>query len=359
MADTLDPSKYHVMTSDTKRNLTFIFLLIFVLVVPLFSFFYYKIGVRRPSQTDKEITYEIKKGDSIFEVGEGLYEKDAINSKFLFLVYVFANRMDRNIQAGVYTIKAGSSVVDVAALLMHGTNDVKVTFLEGWRVEEFAREAEKRLDDVDYNKFIVAAKPYEGYLFPDTYFLKNDVTVEELVQQLRRTFLEKTESILTEESLKELGLSKEQAVVLASIVEHEAREDGDRQVVAGILIRRLKEGMKLDADATVQYVVAFESSCGAADYCTVDAPIQDERNIDWWPNKLTQRDLESDNPFNTRKNPGLPPSPISSVSISSLNAVLNAKKTDYYYYLHDPDGKTHFAKTLEEHNLNIQKYLSN
>ena len=358
MADTLDPSKYHIMSTEGKRNTIFVLILVFVLIIPLISFVYYKAAVRRPSQTDKEVTYEIKKGSGIFEISEGLYEKDAINSKFLFLFYVFVNGMDKNIQAGVYTIKAGSTVVDVAAQLLHGTNDVRVTFLEGWRTEEFAREAEKKLDDIDYNKFIAAAQPFEGYLFPDTYFLEIDITVEELVQLLKDTFTQKTSEILTEQNLAKIGLTKEQAVTMASIVEHEAADEEDKKIVAGILIRRFKEGMKLDADATVQYIVAFESSCGAVDYCTVDSPIQDERNIDWWPNRLTSLDLESDSPYNTRKVVGLPPTPISSVSLASLKSVVNPKITDYYYYLHDSEGKTYFARTLEEHNLNIQKYLT-
>jgi len=359
MTDTLDPSKYHVLTNESKKNLTFIIILIVLLLMPLLTFVYYKIGVHRPSQTEKEVTFEIKKGASIFEIADGLYEKDAINSEFLFLLYTFANRMDKNIQAGTYTIKAGSTVVDVAEQFMHGTNDIKVTFLEGWRVEEIAREAEKQLSDIDYNKFVTAATPYEGYLFPDTYFFRKDVTVEDLVQTLSDTFNSKTMDVLSPQSLSKVGLSKEQVVTLASIIEREVTKESDKSLVAGILIKRLNEDMKLDADSTVQYAVAFKNSCGAVDYCTVGALIQDERNVDWWPSKLTVEDLDYTSPYNTRKNLGLPPTPISSVSLSSLNAVVNAQTSDFYYYLHDPEGGIHYAKTLEDHNLNIQKFLNN
>jgi UPF0755 protein len=357
MSESLDPSKYHIIAGEKKRNLILVLVLVSLLIIPLMSFVYYKAGVLRPSQTEKEITFEIKKGDGVFDVAENLYEKDAINSKFLFLLYIFINGVDKNIQAGVYTVRAGSTVVSITEQFMHGTNDIKVTFLEGWRVEEFAREAERLLNDVDYNKFIVAAKPYEGYLFPDTYFLRKDIQIEELVGLLRTTFGEKTSDILTEENLDKIGLTKEQAVILASIVERESVKDLDRQLVAGILLKRWRGKVKLDADATVQYAVAFEKSCGAIDYCSADALVENEKDIGWWPKTLSEEDLNTDSPYNTRKNLGLPPAPISSISKSSLKAVMNAKYSDYYYYLHDSDGNTYFAITLEEHNLNIQKYL--
>jgi UPF0755 protein len=362
MSETLDPSKYHIIAGKKKRNLILISALFCLLVIPSLLILYYQIGINRPSQTDKETTFEIKRGDSPFDVAEGLYQKDAINSKFLFLTYIFINGLDKNIQAGVYTIKAGSTVVGITEQFMHGKNDVKVTFLEGWRVEEFTREAESLLSGINYNKFVTAAKPYEGYLFPDTYFLNRDISLEELISLLRTTFDNKTSEILTEENLKKVGLTKEQVVILASIVEKEAGtskvSDLDRQLIAGILLKRFKEEMKLDADATVQYAVAFIKSCGSVDSCSVNALVKSEKDIDWWPNPLTQEDINIDSPYNTRKNLGFPPTPISSVSLSSLEAVINAKTSDYYYYLHDLEGNTHYARTLDEHNFNIQKYLT-
>lgn len=354
----MDPSGYHIITKNGRKNLILAGILFFVLVVPLFFYVYYKVGVNRPSQTDREITYEIKKGDSVFDVAEGLYTRDAINSKFLFIFYLFANRLDKSIQAGVYTIKAGSTISSVTEQFLHGKNDVKVTFLEGWRVEEYARAAQKLLGDIDYNKFVTAAKPYEGYLFPDTYFFNKNVPLEELIKELRDNFDNKTSGILTSENLEKVGLTKEQAVIFASIVEREVTNDADRKLVAGILIKRWKEEMKLDADATVQYAVAFTKSCGAVDYCTVDALIQDERDVDWWPNTLTAEDLAVESPYNSRKNVGLPPTPISSVSEASIEAVVNPVKSDYYFYLHDLQGQIHYAKTLEEHNANIQHFLA-
>ncbi|HNS71202.1 MAG TPA: endolytic transglycosylase MltG [bacterium] len=357
MSEPLDPKKYHVINEEGKRNIIFVSLLFILVLSPLLMYGYYKFAVYRPSQTDKEITLEIKKGQGVFEIADSLYQHDAINSKFLFLIYVYVNRLDDDIQAGVYTIKAGSNVVEITEQLLHGMDDVRITFLEGWRIEEFAREANSKLEDVDYKKFISEAQQYEGYLFPDTYFLTRDIQIPELVSTLRDTFNEKTKDILTSANLERAGLTKEQAVILASIVEREVKSDEDRKIVAGILIKRWKENLKLDADATTQYATAYQKSCLAKDYCAAEAPIKDEKNITWWPSSLSNEDLQNDSPYNTRKNTGLPPSPISSVSISSLSAVLNSRSSDYYYYLNDMEGNTHYARTLEEHNVNIQKYL--
>jgi UPF0755 protein len=153
-----------------------------------------------------------------------------------------------------------------------------------------------------------------------------------------------------------VGLTKEQVVVMASLVEREASVEADRKIVAGILEKRFKDGTKLDVDASVQYAVAFEKSCGAVDYCTVDSAVPDKKSVDWWPT-LTTEDLKVDSSYNTRKNVGLPPTPISSVSVNSIEAVLNPEITSYYYYLMDAEGVAHYAKTLDEHNANIAKFL--
>ena len=365
MSDPLDPNKYHVLSPRRVKVLILMGLFIGILTVPPTLYHYYKYAVNRPSQTDKEITFEIKKGNSLAEITDALYTKGAINSKFLFTFYVYLNKLDNSLQAGVYTIKAGTSIAELANLLQHGKDDIRITFLEGWRVEEFAREANKKFGSIGYNKFIELAKNYEGYLFPDTYLFNRSVQEDEMVNRLTSTSDEKTGDLLAEENLKRAGLAKEQAVIFASIVEREVRTPEDRKIVAGILIKRWKQGVKLEADATTQYAVALSKLC---------PPVSDEEKIyqgvlcmptqedvmtlDWWPGNLTSSDLDSNSPYNTRKNAGLPPTPISSFSLATLQSVLNYADTDYLYYLTDSKGITHFSKTLEEQNENISKYLS-
>lgn len=355
MVDELDPTKYHVLTPEKKRIIMVGLLFFFLVIVPTLFFFYYKAAINRPSQTDKEITLEIGSGNSVFEIASMLGDRGAINSPFLFVLHVFLNRSELSIQAGTYTIKAGTPLVELVKQLSHGTNDITVTFIEGWRVEEFARLATKRLPNIDYVSFVNAASGLEGYLFPDTYFISKDANEEELVKLLKGTFDRKTAEVLTEENIKKSGFSKEQLVTLASIVEREVSSEADRPIVAGILIKRLKEGIKLDVDATVQYAVSLKRLCKGNGYCI--PTLEQYLELNWWPNDLTSEELKVDSLYNTREKFGLPPTPISSVSLSSLRAVIEPQATPYYFYLTDASGVTHYAKTLVEHNANIAKYL--
>ena len=176
-----------------------------------------------------------------------------------------------------------------------------------------------------------------------------------MVNLLKDTFNQKTADVLTDENIRKTGLSKEQIVIMASLVEREVSKNDDRPIVAGILLKRLREGMKLDVDSTIQYAVAMQRLCKGSGYCI---PTLDQyMKLNWWPTDLTQEELNIDSPYNTRINVGLPPTPISSVSVSSLNDVISPQDTPYYYYLTGKDGITHYAKTLEEHNANIAKYL--
>lgn len=356
MSEGLDPEKYHIITPKKKKIILISIFLFIVFVLPALFFAYYKAAVFRPSQTEKEANFVINKGDSITEISSMLYEKEAINSEFLFMIYVFLNRSDTNIQAGTYTIPAGTTLVNLVDLLSRGRNDVKLTFLEGWRVEQFAVLASQNLEKINYQEFLERAKPYEGYLFPDTYFFNKDIEEEELIEILTDTFERKTGDLLSESDLKKVGLSREQAVIFASMVEREVKKSDDREIVAGILIKRWKDGMKLDVDATTQYSIALTRLCGGEDYCS---PSMDQiYDFKWWQNSLTREELDNENPYNTRAVIGLPPSPISSISLSSLSAVINYKETPYYFYLTDSEGVTHYAKNIDEHNSNVATYLN-
>lgn len=361
MPEDPDPKKYHVISSSMKRKLA-LFLVIFVFIVlPLIMVKYYELAVTRPSQTENEITIDIGKGDSVSEISNELYSRGAINSGFLFNLYIFLTKSDKSLQAGVFTIPAGTSIKELVEMLKEGRDDKKITFIEGWRVEEYAREAAKIYQNIDYKKFLDLAKEKEGYLFPDTYLFNSDIEEQELVNYLHATFEKKTEDLLTEDKIKKTGLTKEQIVVLASIVERETRTDEEKPIIAGILIKRLNEGARLEADATTQYAVALKEVCPnyydqSDNFCT---PTQEDlMKMDWWPNILTFDDINFESPFNTRKNTGLPPAPISSVSLSSINGVINYAETDYYFYLHGSNGEVHYARTLDEHNANAANYIN-
>lgn len=357
MSEDLDSEKYHVMTPRKKKIGFLIILFIFLVIIPVLSFVYYKAAVFRPSQTAKEANFEIGTGDDVFEIASMLYNKEAINSEFLFILYVFLNRSDTNIQAGTYTIPAGTSLVKLVDTLKYGRNDISLTFLEGWRVEQFAILASQHLGKVEYQDFVELAKPYEGYLFPDTYFFNKDDEEEDVFEKLTDTFNEKTANLLTDENLKKAGLTKEQAVIFASMVEREVSNPKDAPIVAGILIKRWKEGMRLDVDATTQYSASLRRLCNDDTYCV---PTLDQiYKLEWWPRNLTREELDSKDPYNTRAVDGLPPTPISSISLASISAVINYEETSYYFYLTGKDGVTYYAKNINEHNQNISAHLSN
>ncbi|MDO8639211.1 MAG: endolytic transglycosylase MltG [Candidatus Daviesbacteria bacterium] len=216
----------------------------------------------------------------------------------------------------------------------------KVTLIEGWRVEEMAVKLSSVLG-VSGSEFIKEAK--EGYMFPDTYMFDPKATPSEIVTILRANFEKKYDSIL-KSKIQKLGLTTDEGVTLASIVEREARSDEVRRMVASILLKRLKIDMGLNADATIQYALIPKG--------TINPP-----KDGWWKRHLTRDDLKIQSPYNTYLYRGLPPTPISNPSLSSLEAVANADpKTPYLYYYHDSKGNSYYAKTLEEHNQNVASY---
>ncbi len=355
MIEPLDPTKYHVLSPAGKKRLIFVSLFFIFIVLPFLLRTYYRVAINRPSQSGKEVSVEIMKGDGVADTARNLLEKGAINSDFLFNIYVYTGKFGNKIQAGTYKIPAGSNLKQVVEIIQHGTNDVQLTFLEGWRTEEFARLAANNLDNIDFQEFISLAKDKEGFLFPDTYSINKDIQEKDLLEIFTSTFDEKTKDVLTEDNLTRASLSRQQVIIFASMLEREIHTEEDRPVVAGIIIKRWREDMKLDVDATTQYVAAWQDICGIPERCI---PLLEEvENFDWWPTILTQDDLELDSPYNTRKNLGLPPAPISNPGEKAIKAVLNAQESPYYFYLTDQEGIVHYASTLEQHNSNVARYI--
>lgn len=338
----IEEKKYHKLDPKKKPLYLAILLFFFLVVFPTIFYFYVNFALERPAQNIKEVIFKVHRGESASQISARLYEQNLINSKFLFNAYLLITKNQSNLQAGVYKIPVGINIKDLVKLLSKGTDDVRITFVEGLRVEEIAEKVAQNFVGIDYEEFVDKAKPYEGKLFPDTYEFRAYADAEEIIKIMRRNFEDKVGGLLNPEALSKAGLNKEEVLILASIVEREVNKEEDRKIVAGILIKRYKERMSLGADATVQYAVAPKFENG--------------KKV-WWPKNLTWDDLNSDFPFNTRKNIGLPPTPICNPGLSSIEAVLNPTETKFYYYLTDPSGITHYAVTYEEHNNNIYKYL--
>jgi UPF0755 protein len=189
-----------------------------------------------------------------------------------------------------------------------------------------------------------ASQGLEGYLFPDSYLVPVNSSASAIVKLMKNNFDKKTAGLL--EQAKERGLTPSQVLIIASLVEREARLDSDRPLVAGVLINRLKDGWPLQVDATVQYVKANKLCRLKVSNCQ-----------EWWP-AINKKDLLLSSPYNTYLRKGLPPAPISNPSLSSIKAVVNYQESDYWFYLSDKSGRVHLSRTLQEHQEKIRKYLN-
>ena len=336
---TVDEKKFHKLDPKKKPLYLAIGIVMVAIVLPALLYLYYTTALNRPAQSEVEKAFVIEKGESASSISQRLYDNGLVNSKVLFNFYLLANSLQAKLQAGTYTIPAGCSVKNLSQLFQQGRSDTKITFLEGWRVEEVAQEASSKFSNVNYQRFVDLAKDYEGSLFPDTYEFSSNANEETIIDAMKANFATRTQDLLTDANLAKVQLTKEQVLILASIVEREVITENDRKIVADILLKRLKEGITLGADATTQYAVAPKGNT-------------------WWPKNLTVDDLNSQSVYNTRKVAGLPPTPICSPGLSSIKAVIELENTPYYYYLTDAQGVSHFAKTLDEHNKSIAKYLS-
>ena len=241
----------------------------------------------------------------------------------VFKVYLNFSGVSKRILAGEYSLSPGLSLFGIVRELLRGPGEIWITIPEGLRREEVAQKFATSLgkDKSFVQEFLSSSEGKEGFLFPETYLFPKDTLQKKIVEKMLLTFDTK------------VGLTiKREDVILASIIERETRSAEERPVVAGILENRLKIGMPLQVDATIQYVKGG-----------------------WESITLADRGIQSS--FNTYLNRGLPPAPICNPGLSSLKAALNPSETEYLYYLHDARGVIHYAKTLGEHNQNIQKYL--
>jgi UPF0755 protein len=313
------------------------FLISFFSIIVVGFYLYYKEGalpVNKNEQTSK--IFVIARGESLSNIAKNLANEGLIRNKVIFYLIVKRLGIERKIQAGDFRLSPSMDAYQIAKTLTHGTLDVWVTFIEGMRKEEMAQIVSSSLN-IPETEFLKYAA--EGYLFPDTYLIPKEATAGSIINILEANFNKKFDSRLQKKaSLK--NLSPAETIILASLVEREAKLDEDRPLVASIILNRLKIEMKLDIDAAVQYALGYQP---------------EEKS--WWKKNLTKEDLEIDSPYNTYKNPGLPPTPIANPGLAAIKAVVDAAETDYLYYLSDKKGKMHYAKTLEEHNENIKKYL--
>ncbi len=326
--------------------------LLFVIVVLLGGYFWMRHAYSTATEyrlepgSEERVPIVIPDGATGKEIATLLKEEDLIMYEMAFTHYLKENELSGTLKSGSYVFQKGYSMTEIVDILVEGAvGEVSITILEGWTAEQVAQELESNglttveafMDCVarcefDYD-FLPEGGYLEGYLYPDTYFVDYDFYTD---QRFIGRMLGNLETRLSPEDWEAVNDSErsfEDIMIIASIVEREAGSGGQIPIVAGIMWNRVDLGMRLDADATVLYALGRTSG------------------------GITGTDLEVDSPYNTRKNVGLPPTPIANPAIDTIRGALYPTDTNYLYYLHDLEGGIHYAETNDQHNQNKFDHL--
>lgn len=273
-----------------------------------------------------QVNFIIAKDEPATVTVRKLRDLGLVHSYWVAKLYLQGSGLDQKLKPGSYLVSKSQSLGALLTDLTSGPRDVWVTIPEGWRREQIAARFEAGLTGPtkQFNslEFMQLTASLEGKLFPDTYLVPLYATAKDVVETLGNNFVEKVGKI----SLSDL--------IMASLVERETRNGDERAIVAGILFKRLKNNWPLQVDASIQYVQGDK--------------------LEWWPKEVNTKFLST---YNTYTHSGLPPSPIANPGLTAIEAVRHPVETEYWYYLHDSNGQIHYAKTLLEHNLNVDKYL--
>lgn len=333
------------------KKLLFSLVLLVACAVSLFLWWSSVSSPLDPKNT-KSQDFLVTRGQSLTRVAQNLEKRGLVKNGFAFRIYTQAAGQAGKIQPGEYSLSPSYSLDKIMMTLVSGPKELWVTYPEGLRLEEMAAKTIKPLGmkadiaQTFWAEFMTVAKGKEGYLFPETYLFPKDVKGTTVANKLITTFENKVTQMRAD--AQKSDLSFDELITLASIVERETKTNEERPIVAGILLKRLDAGWPLQADATLQYATG-NTRCAK----DLTKPVLD---CDWWViPEVEDRQVRS--PYNTYTNKTLPPAPIANPSLSSIRAVIYPENSDYWFYIHDKDGKIHYAKTAEEHAANIDKYL--
>ena len=290
------------------------------------------------------VIFQIPYGQSAGQIAEALESQGLIRSAESFTNLLVYAGTDQKIQAGIYRLSPAMNSVAIANhVIDNNPQDVAFSFLAGWRAEEIAALLPMSGLSVSETEFLSAVQhpsdkalgyeSLEGYLFPDEYQLLRSAGAVDLTTAFVRHFYNQLPQGF-EDLLADKGLTLEEAVILASLVQKEMVVESEGPQIAGVFLNRLAAGMPLQSDPTVQYALGFDKVSGS-----------------WWKNPLSQADLAVDSPYNTYIHDGLPPTPICNPGSTALMAVLNAFDGPYLYFRAACDGSgTHiFSETYEQH----------
>ncbi len=313
-----------------------------------------------PAGTDATpVMFTITPGELPADVAAHLQDEGLIKDADLFVKWVKYLHVGNRIQAGDFVLRRNMALNEIIEALQHGrAKTVTFTIRPGWRAEEVAEYLQTTgLSNYSKELFLQSIKngksdlallqdrskgapsSLEGYLFPETYNVPFDTSVDGLLTLVLGTFDQR----VTDNMRKQAAASKMtlyEVVTLASIVEREAAVPSERPMIASVYLNRLKKKQLLQADPTVQYALGYQTATSK-----------------WWKSPISLDEYQNvKSPYNTYMNAGLPPGPICSPSLDSIRAVLEPAQTDYFFFLGKGDGSHVFSKTYEEHQQNMAKY---
>lgn len=336
------------MEKDKKSSFGkyILILTIIVLLTGVLVYSGYNKALQNPNSDNSEtVSFEIKEGTPVNTILDNLISANLLRKNYLYFMkaYLKINDLGGKIQAGTYHIPQNLNIIELIQTLQSGKEqDIWVTIPEGMRKDEIASVLEKEFtkypsvkfskenflnltEDVEFITQLqlpIETTDLEGFLFPDKYAFSPNSTTETVITKLVETFKEKVKENITYDDL-----------IMASIIEREGYNSTDRPIIAGILLKRIKEGWLMQADATLLY-----------------------QKKDW-KHVITHLDLKEDNPYNTYVKAGLPPTPICNPGLQAINATLSPEESPYYFYIHDKEGVARYAVTNDQHESNKAKYL--
>ena len=339
--------------NNKNINWKIIGITIVLLILLAVGYVYIQIGPYNKN-SEKDILVEIPNGATLTKVSSILEENKLIKNKVLFKVVSKFKEDNNGVKAGKYLLSQKYSNSEILDVLISGKtyNDgIKVTIPEGSTYKEVIKYlTNKKIGKVEvYEELINNPKEFydkykfldekdittlEGFLYPDTYYFEKDMSEKDVISAMLKRFSEVYTPELKEKQ-KKMGLTLQQVINMASIIEKEAVKDVDRTKIAGVFYNRLEIGMPLQSDATIQYIF-------------------DERK-----HIVSYSDLKIDSPYNSYLNKGLPPTPIANPGIKSIEAALEPEDNDYLYFVATVDGGNNYSKTYDEHLKYVKEYKEN
>jgi UPF0755 protein len=281
--------------------------------------------------------FVIQRGMALPQIADSLQQHGLLKSRRRFLLADKVLKWGNSLKAGKYLLQAGASTLDLYKLFRAGKAvHLRVTLPEGKTIEDYAGILQQRLE-IDSAAFVqlandsafigqlkVPAKNLEGYLYPNTYSFAWGVSVPEIIRTIVQEFYRQFNDTLQQRAAA-MNMTPHQALTLASIIEGEAVIDSERTMISAVYHNRLRQGILLQADPTIQYLVPGP------------------------PRRLLNRHLEIDSPYNTYLYAGLPPGPVNNPGIASIRAALYPANVNYIYFVARGDGSHTFSFTLQQH----------